>query len=144
MSISERLKEKLSALFRRKPSGKGPLLPAGTVDTQAFRAQLRKELHELDSLFAADPDAYRKMQLSAYYRKGHSPDFQERIPALMYKLRLCSLYLLHYYLMYRLLVPALLQEKIKEMRLLVLGCGSMIDALSLSRSEEHTSELQSR
>ena len=132
MSISERLKEKLSALFRRKPSGKGPLLPAGTVDTQAFRAQLRKELHELDSLFAADSDAYRKMQLSAYYRKGHSPDFQERIPALMYKLRLCSLYLLHYYLMYRLLLPALLQEKIKEMRLLVLGCGSMIDALSLS------------
>lgn len=132
MSISERLKEKLSALFRRKPSGKGPLLPAGTVDTRAFRVELRKELHELDSLFAADPDAYRKMQLSAYYRKGHSPDFQERILAMMYKLRLCSLYLLHYYLMYRLVVPALLQEKIKEMRPLVLGCGSMIDALSLS------------
>lgn len=132
MSISERLKEKLSALFRRKPASKGPLLPAGTVDTREFREELRKELHELDGLFAADPDAYRKMQLSAYYRKGHSPDFQERIPALMYKLRLCNLYLLHYYLMYRLLVPTLLREKIKDMRLLVLGCGSMIDALSLS------------
>ena len=30
MSISERLKEKLSAIFRRKPSGKGPPLPAGS------------------------------------------------------------------------------------------------------------------
>ena len=50
----------------------------------------------------------------------------------MYKIRLCSLYLLHYYIMYRLLVPALSKEKTKEIKLLVLGCGSMIDALSLS------------
>ena len=46
------------------------MLPAGTVDTRDFNDQQKDVLEQLDRLFDKDPDAYRKMQLTAYYRKG--------------------------------------------------------------------------
>lgn len=109
-----------------------PILPAGSVDTKEFNEQLKKDVEQLDSLLREEPDAYRKMLLYSYYRKGDSPDFSELMSSLLYRVRLCNAYLLNYYVMYRLLFPALLENKISEIRAVVLGCGSMIDAVSLS------------
>lgn len=140
------MKLKLFTIFRRMltPSLRKdaaetqPMLPAGSVDTKEYYEQLEKDVEQLDSLLGKDPNAFRRMQLYSYYRKGDGVDFNELIPALSYKIRLCNHYLLNYYIMYRLLIPALLEHKIEEMRMLVLGCGSMIDALSLSYAlKEH-------
>ena len=129
--MSDILKERLSRFRWEHSSRYQPMLPAGTVDLSEYNEQLKKDLEQLDRLLDEDPEAYRKMQLSTYYRKGDSPDYNELIYALIYKIRFCSMYLLQYYIIYRLLIPRLPELKINELKLLVLGCGSMIDALSL-------------
>ena len=146
METTYMLKKRLRSYLRRHPSarrqalsgsqpapsGHQPMLPAGTVDTAEYYARLKRDLEQLDVLLGEDPDAFRKMMLASYYRSGESPDFDKPIPAYMYKARVCNIYLLQYYIMYRLLIPVFLETKAEEMKLLVLGCGSMIDSFSLS------------
>jgi hypothetical protein len=58
MSISERLKEKLSAIFRRKPSGKGPPLPAGSF--------VRSPIHPLRARLTTVSTWHEEMILLAH------------------------------------------------------------------------------
>lgn len=109
-----------------------PLFPLGTVDTKEYMDQLKSDFEKVDRLLSESPNAFRQMQHSSYYKKGSSPDYNEDIPSLMYKIRICNIYLLQFYMMYHLLIPSLIEEKIDEIKPLVLGCGSLIDALSLS------------
>lgn len=137
MKQLDRIRTLLKSFLRKDASEIRPILPAGSADTREFNEQMLRDIERLDSLLGEDPDAYRKMMLYSYYRKGDSPDFNEMISSLLYKVRLCNTYLLNYYVMYRLLIPALIKAKAEEMRVLVLGCGSMIDAVSLSYAQAH-------
>lgn len=140
MKLLDNLRIRISSLLRKDASRIRPILPAGSVDTREFNEQLKRDIEQLDSLLGKDPDAFRRMLLYAYYRKGDSPDFNELIPSLLYRVRLCNTYLLNYYVLYSLLFPAFLESKIEEMRALVLGCGSMIDAVSLSYVQKEHEE----
>ena len=72
------------------------------------------------------------MQLSSYFGREKCPDFNEAISSLLYVCRLSNIYALHYYIMYSLLIPVLAENNIRKLNTHVFGCGSMIDALSLS------------
>ena len=109
-----------------------PMIPKGLVDTSALNDQILATTEMLKSMLVEDPHIFRKMQISARYRVNFSPDFNEMQTACLYESRLCNIYGLEYYLMYSLLLPCLLKENIHDIRVLSLGCGSMIDGLSLS------------
>lgn len=137
MKQLDKLRTLFKSFLRKDDDPITPILPAGSVDTSEFNEQMKRDVERLDGMLGEEPDAYRKMMLYSYYRKGDAPDFNEMISSLLYKVRLCNTYLLNYYVMYRLLIPALIEAKIEEMRILVLGCGSMIDAASLSYAKVH-------
>ncbi|MCR4922784.1 MAG: hypothetical protein K5931_02115 [Lachnospiraceae bacterium] len=109
-----------------------PMIPKGLVDTSALNNQVIASMEELKGLLAKDPHIFRQMQLMSRYRVNFSPDFNETQTACLYESRMCNIYGLEYYLMYSLLLPYLLKENIRKLRILSLGCGSMIDGLSLS------------
>ena len=131
------LKNRLAKFFWEHSSRKKPMIPAGTVDTAGLNSQIEEALRKLEDLLLEDPDAFRKMQIMSYYRHDSSPDFNEDISAFLYVARHCYMYGLLYYLMYRLLIPVLQEENIHELKILSSGCGSMIDALSLSLALNH-------
>lgn len=121
------------ALFLWEHSTKNkPMIPKGTVDTVLLHSQTENFLEQLKVYLQEGPDTYRKMQLNSYYAKNCCPDFNEAVCSHLYVSRLCSIYALQYYVMYSLLIQALLEKNIHELELLVFGCGSMIDSLSLS------------
>ncbi len=109
-----------------------PMIPKETIDTTLLNSQTDKFLETLKDYLAKDPEAFRKMQLYSYYSKERCPDLNEAITSHLYVCRLCNLYALQYYIMYHFLLDALIKENIHNLKILVFGCGSMIDALSLS------------
>ncbi len=109
-----------------------PMIPKGSVDTSALNDQVIASMEKLKSLLAEDPDIFRQIQLMSRYRVNFSPDFNEMTTACFYESRMCNIYGLEYYLMYSLFLPELPKENIHDLKILSLGCGSMIDGLSLS------------
>ncbi len=126
------LKRKIKLFLWEHSKKNKPMIAAGSVDTYMLHIQTKAFLERLKAYLNEDPDAYRKMQISSYYNKAVSPDFNEAISSHLYVIRLCELYSLQYYIMYHLLLQAALEKNIKDLKLLVFGCGSMIDSLSLS------------
>lgn len=128
----KKLKNRINKFLWEHSGKKKPMLPAGSIDTTLLRDQTLVFLDRLKAYIKEDPDSFRKMQLSSYYNSSCIPDFNEAISSTLYVLRLCNLYVLQYYIMYHFLIPTILEKNINELKAYVFGCGSMIDAISLS------------
>lgn len=126
------LKNKMMQFFWEHFHQNKPMIPAGSVDTSALNDQITASMEKLKSMLAEDPHIFRQMQLGTHYRTTFSPDFTADMNACLYECRLCNIYALEYYLMYSLLLPCLSRENIHDLKILSMGCGSMIDGLSLS------------
>ncbi len=118
-------------LWNHSPRNKA-MIPKGSIDTSELTNQTEHFLEKLKEYLDADPQAFRVMQLGSYYNKNGSPDFNEAIPAYLFVSRLSSLYAFQYYIMYSFLIPILAEKDIQTLKIVSFGCGSMIDALSLS------------
>ena len=126
------IKDRIGRFFWVHFHRKKPIIPEGLVDTSALNDSIIASMEKLGSLLAENPHLFRQMQLSSRYQMNFFPDFNETVIACLYETRLCSFLGLEYYLMYSLLLPRLLEKNIHVLKIHSLGCGSMIDGLSLS------------
>ncbi len=126
------LKYRIRSFLWKHSKKNKPMLPKGTVDTVLLNSQIEQFLEKLKGYLNEDPATFRKMQLFSYYSKERCPDFNDAVSSHLYVSRLCNLYGFQYYIMYHFLIDTLIKEKINDMKVLVYGCGSMIDAVSLS------------
>ena len=120
------------AFFWKHSIGRKPIIPAGSIDASDLNDHIAGDLETMNSLLKEDPEGFRKMMLYSSFSKGYIPDFNDQISSRIYNVRYCNILALHYYVLYHMLISALLETNIREIRLLSFGCGSMVDALSLS------------
>lgn len=109
-----------------------PMIPEGTVDTSALNDHIIVTAEKLKSLIEEDPSNFRKMQIDTRYQMTFSPDYNETLNVCLYESCKCNMYAFQYYIMYSFIIPLLTKENIHDIKILSLGCGSMIDGLSLS------------
>ena len=134
------IKKILGDFFPKGSIKAEPAYPAGSADTSSLHEQLLQLAEELDSRLAADIDAYRQTFLCGFYRYGYFPDFSVQNTADLYLLRQGCSYALEYFMLYRIVLNALLAEGIKEAKSYVFGCGSMIDAVGMCLAADTFSE----
>lgn len=138
--MKKSIKNRIKQFFWKQFHKNKPMIPEGLVDTSALNEQITAAMEKLKTMLAHDPHVFRQMQIGIRYRSTFSPDFTETMNACLYECRLCNIYGLEYYLMYSLLLSCLEKEKIHDLRILSMGCGSMIDGLSLSLALQNAGE----
>ena len=123
---------KLRRWLKRAPSEpQGPAIPAGTIDTSTFDAQLWDFIQRLDKNLTQDSRGYRTMLLDSMFQNGALPEYSNGNLAYFYLGRFGEAYAFEYYLVYRMALKMLALQGATSAKVYSLGCGSMIDAWSL-------------
>ena len=89
-------------------------------------------MQRLDHDLEKHPGLYRKMLLDCKFQEGYVPDYSDASTAYFYLGHLGPSYALEYYLLYRIALGMLASHGSTDVHVYAFGCGSMIDAWSLS------------
>lgn len=122
----------IAGRFGKKKSNSIPSADIPSVDTGEMVRVLRFFMSELEAYLAADPDAFRRIMLNQSFFQRQVPEYGSKYQEILYLLKMSWVYSFEYFCVLRLALSTLAERGVTSVAQYSFGCGSCLDALSLS------------